>query len=148
MVADALAHAGLVRVDELRAYFNKQRRMRNLRIGERLVDDIEPLSESPMETRLRVEIVRAGLPRPVAQFEVRDNFGALAGRVDLAYPEHKLAIEYDGAWHWKQRMEDERRRARIRALGWEVIVFSADDVYRNPIGMVGAVARALRSRAA
>jgi very-short-patch-repair endonuclease len=148
VVADALAHAGLFSLDELTAYFSSQHRLRNLRIGEALLDQVEPLSESPMETRMRVELVRSGLPRPIAQFEVKDARGVLAGRVDLAYPEHKLAVEYDGAWHWEQRMEDERRRARIRALGWEVLVYSADAVYGDPIGMAAEVRSALRARAA
>ena len=37
VVADALTHADLVTVDELRRYFAGQRRLRNLRIGEVLL---------------------------------------------------------------------------------------------------------------
>src|SRR4051794_36278189 len=66
VVADALTHAGLVSMDELRAYFASKRRLRNLRIGEALLDWVEPKSESPMETRTRVVLVAAGLPKPEA----------------------------------------------------------------------------------
>jgi hypothetical protein len=45
----------------------------------------EPLSESPMETRLRLLLVDAGAPRPVAQYDVRDARGRFLARVDLAY---------------------------------------------------------------
>jgi hypothetical protein len=146
VVADALTHAELTTVDELRRYFDVQRRLRNLRRGEALLDDIEPKAESPMETRTRVIMTAAGLPRPEAQWVVRTVTGRFVARLDLAYPELKLAVEYDGAWHWKQRRADERRRAAVRALGWEVLVFDADDVYGDPDGLVRAVGASRRAR--
>lgn len=146
VVADAMAHAELVLVEELRHYFASKRRLRNLRRGEALLDDVEPLAESPMETRLRVILTTSGLPRPVAQFEIRDAGGRFVARADLAYPEQRLAVEYDGAWHWKQRREDERRRAAMRAAGWEVLVYDADDVYGDPDRVVHEVQGALRAR--
>ena len=146
VVADSLTHSGLLSVDELRAYFASKRRLRNLRIGERLVDLIEPLTESPMETRTRVALIDGGLPRPTPQHEVRHAHGGLAGRLDLAYPEAKLGVEYDGADHWKQRREDDRRRAAIRACGWEVLVYSADDVFKTPWTMCAEVRSQLRRR--
>ena len=146
VVADALTHLGVTTVEELRGYFATQRRMRNLRIAERLVDDIEPKSESPMETRLRLVVIDGGLPRPEAQWEVTNPAGVVLWRLDLAYPGEKIAVEYDGAWHWKQRRDDDRRRAALRALGWEVLVFDADDVYGNPDRVVQQIRAALRAR--
>jgi very-short-patch-repair endonuclease len=147
VVADALTHLGRTTVRELREYFAGQQRLRNLRVGEALLDDIEPLAESPTESRLRLAVVTAGLPRPVAQFEVYTPAGAFVARVDLAYPELRLAIEYDGAWHWKRRREDDRRRDALRALGWTVLVYSADDLYNSPERIVAEVARARRTAA-
>ena len=146
VVADALTHAQLVSLDELRTYFASKRRLRNLRIGEALLDSVDPKSESPMETRTRIVLTDGGLPRPEAQWEIRTPAGVFVARADLAYPEHKVAVEYDGAWHWKQRRADDRRRAAMRALGWEVLVFDADDIYGNPGRVVAEVAAALRSR--
>jgi very-short-patch-repair endonuclease len=148
VVADALTHLELVTVDELRRYFATRRRLRNLRRGEALLDDVEPKSESPMETRMRLAMLEGGLPRPVAQYEVRTPSGDFVGRVDLAYPEAKVAIEYDGAWHWKQRRADDRRRARLRAVGWEVLVYDVDDVYGNPLSMCAEIRGTLRGRVA
>src|SRR5690606_27406781 len=54
--------------------------------------------ESPKETETRLLIIRAGLPEPVVQFEVRDG-GRLVARIDLAYPDLKIAIEYEGDEH-------------------------------------------------
>ena len=146
VVADSLAHLGHFSVDELRAYFASKRRLRNLRIGERLVDLIEPLTESPMETRMRFELVDAGLPRPTSQHNVYAAHGGFVGRLDLAYPEARLGVEYDGADHFLQRREDDRRRAAIRACGWEVLVYSADDVFKTPWSMCAEVRNHLRRR--
>ena len=146
VVADALAHLGLASVAELRLYFASKKRLRNLRIGERLVDLIEPLTESPMETRMRMALIDGGLPRPKPQHEVHRSVGGFVGRLDLAYPEATVGVEYDGADHWKQRREDDRRRAAIRACGWEVLVFSADDVFKTPWAMCAQVRDELRRR--
>jgi very-short-patch-repair endonuclease len=147
VVADALTALRRTSVEEIGSYFRTHRRRRNVRVGERLVDLIEPRSESPMETRLRTRLVESGLPRPVAQYELRDGAGGFVARLDLAYPEQRVAVEYDGAWHWGQRRHDDRRRDAARALGWIVIVVSADDVYAGAVQMCGRVGAALRSRA-
>jgi len=123
-----------------------QHRLRNLRVAELLLDEVEPASESPTETRLRVRLVEFGLPRPIAQFEVRSPRGEFVARLDLAYPQHKVAVEYDGAWHWKQRRDDDRRRDAMRAAGWVVLVYDADDVYGGPERIVREVRQALRAR--
>ena len=146
VVADALTHLGLVDLDELADYFASKKRLRNLRIGERLLVYVEPATESPMETRLRVVLIDNGLPRPQPQHEVYDGLGAFCGRLDLAYPEAKLGVEYDGADHWLQRREDDRRRARIREQGWEVLVYSADDIFKTPLRTAAEVRRHLRMR--
>jgi very-short-patch-repair endonuclease len=148
VVTDALAHTGLVTVEALRAYFTGKHRLRNLRVGEALLDWIEPKTESPMESRTRYRLLVDGLPKPEAQWEVRNRWDEFVARLDLAYPHARLAIEYDGAEHWQQRREDDRRRDAIRALGWQVIVVSADDVYSTSLALEASVRQALRTRAA
>jgi len=147
VVADALARRHLVTVPELRDYFASKRRLRNLRVGEALIDGIEPKSDSPMETRMRLVIVDGGVPRPQAQVQVCDDMGGFIGWADLGYPELKVAIEYDGALHWRQRRDDDRRRDLMRGAGWVVLVFSADDIYKTPHRTVRSV-REARARAA
>jgi hypothetical protein len=56
-------------------------------------------SGSPMESRLRLLLVAGGLPWPVTQYEVRTAEGLFVAWLDLAYPEHKLGIEYEGDHH-------------------------------------------------
>jgi len=142
VVADAMTNARLHTLDELRRYCDGQRRLRNLRVARALLDDVEPKADSPMETRLRLVIVDGGNPRPAAQLHVFDGRGEFLGRADLGYEELKLAMEYDGALHWTQRRDDDRRRDRMREAGWTVLVFSADDVFGAPDAVAAAVRRA------
>jgi very-short-patch-repair endonuclease len=130
VVADALAHGGLLTAEALGAYRASHAHIRNVTRVDRVLAMLEPFAESPMETRVRHLLVDAGLPRPTAQHVIRDAAGHFVARVDLAYVGIKLAIEYDGAWHFEQRRADDRRRDAIRALGWTVVVVSAED-YRD-----------------
>ena len=94
----------------------------------RAVPLVDPRAESPQESRLRVLLVLAGLA-PVPQFEVLDG-GCFVARVDLAFPDARLAIEYEGAHHFEdgQIPRDDARLERLRAAGWRVIRVSAADL--------------------
>ena len=65
-------------------------------------------------------------------------------RVDFAWPEHRLALEYDGAWHGEpgQFRRDRHRLNRLTAAGWRVIFVTAADL-RNPEALLRRIARAL-----
>jgi hypothetical protein len=52
-----------------------------------------------MESRLRMLLVLAGLPEPTVNHIVRDDRGNWVRRFDLAYPDLRIAIEYDGRHH-------------------------------------------------
>jgi hypothetical protein len=145
VVLDALAHARLVTVEEIASYIAGKRRLRNLRVAARLLPLVDPLAESPMETRLRIMLGDAGL-RPISQLNVFDGNGDLVGRLDLAFEREKVAVEYDGAQHWEDRRHDDRRRARLRELGWIVLVYSASDYYGRRDEILAEVVRNLRSR--
>jgi very-short-patch-repair endonuclease len=103
-------------------------------------------AESPMETRLRLVLTRSGLPMPVLQHRVFDQSGLFVARLDLAYVESRLGVEYDGECHWEPRAvrRDLRRQNALRALGWSLLRFTADDVLRNPIRVVAQVDAAAR----
>jgi G:T-mismatch repair DNA endonuclease (very short patch repair protein) len=103
-------------------------------------------AESPPETTLRLLLLRAGLPAPVAQFRVFDDEG-LIGRMDFAYPDLKIAIEYDGAWHAEpgQFSRDRKRLNRLRAAGWMVLHVTAADMH-DPLRLVAQVRRLIRTR--
>jgi hypothetical protein len=143
VVADALAHADLTSPPELLGYYRNHRGLRGVRQLPQVIDLLEPKAESPMETRVRLLIVLSGLPRPDAQVIVVDRQRKFVARADLGYPEHRLLIEYDGAWHWEQLAADERRRDDMRRLGWDVLLVTGDDYYRNPARILERVRSAL-----
>jgi very-short-patch-repair endonuclease len=106
----------------------------------------EPKSESPMETRLRLLLVLAGLPRPEAQTPVHDSRGRFVGRPDLYYPEYRLGLEYDGAVHRDSLAEDNRRQNRMLEAGVRLLRFTAADVMTRPSVVVATVRGMLAER--
>lgn len=87
------------------------------------------LAGSPQETRLRLAVQRSGLPMPIAQYRVITG-GRSVARVDFAWPEQKVALEYDGLWHAApgQFAQDRRRLNELTAAGWRVIFVTAADL--------------------
>jgi hypothetical protein len=95
-----------------------------------LIPLADRLSESPRESWTRLEIVDQGLPMPVLQFWIEID-GVPTYRLDLAYPKHRIAVEYDGDEHHlrtqEQRRHDAERRQWLRDHGWTVIVVRNGD---------------------
>jgi Protein of unknown function (DUF559) len=112
----------------------------------RACDLADGLAGSPQETRLRLLIGRSTLPKPVAQHTVRHD-GRFVARVDFAWPEHKLVLEYDGLWHAEagQFAKDRQRLNKLRAAGWQVIHVTAADLH-DPQRLVALIAEALTVR--
>jgi len=104
-------------------------------------------SESVPETQSRLLMVFAGVPEPVCNHPYLVE-GIERYRLDLAWVEHKVALEYDGRWHDEpeQRRKDEARRAEMRAAGWVIIVIRAEHLYDEPDEVVAQVVQALRRR--
>ncbi|MBB3082028.1 DUF559 domain-containing protein [Geodermatophilus sabuli] len=103
---------------------------------------VDPRAESAPGSRVRVALVSDGLA-PVPQYEVR-SAGSFVARVDLAFPEARLAVEYDGAHHFveNQIRADDARLRRLEAAGWRVIRLSATDL-RDLDAVVARVRAAL-----
>lgn len=102
--------------------------------------------ESVLELRLIRVLRRSGLPEPISQFSIRRGQKVVA-RVDLAYPEIRLAIEADsyryhgGSADWRR---DLARRNELTGLGWRVIHVTWDDVTRRPATVIRQVRIAIR----
>lgn len=107
--------------------------------------------DSPMETRLRMLLVLAGLPEPVVKHVVRDDLGAVVRKYDLAYPLVRLAVEYDGRQHvevlenWEADIE---RKADIDDAEWRLVVVVAAGIFKDPLRTLNRVHRALLARRA
>lgn len=116
---------------------------RGVALLRRALELSHPAAESPMETRLRMMLVMAGLPRPQVQTTLRDESGVFIARPDLYYPIHRLAIEYDGATHKDSIVADSRRQNRLLESGYRVLRFTAADVLANPSSVITLVRRAI-----
>jgi len=99
-------------------------------------------AESPMETRLRWLLLKAGLPRPEVQTKLLDSRGRFVGRADLYYPDSRLVIEFDGANHRDRLVEDNRRQNLLMNAGYSVLRFTASDYYNRPDRIVAQVSAA------
>jgi hypothetical protein len=108
----------------------------------------DPRADSPPETRLRLALVRAGLPLPEVQYTVVDEHGFDLVTVDLAYPPAKLAVEYDGATHYTRRQGefDRQRDNELAGQGWETVRLGRGDVGDSLVVTVARIARLLSLR--
>ena len=142
-VLDQALHRRLVKQTELRQWIATHHGYRGIRTLRAAIELVEPATESPMETRLRMLLVLAGLPRPKVQVPIHDAAGIFVARPDLYYPIHRLAIEYDGATHRENFAADNWRQNRILESGHRILRFTATDVLRTPAATVLMVRRAL-----
>lgn len=140
---DMALHAGLVQQAAFAAYVAAHRGVAGVVGARRVLELVEPKAESPMETQLRLLLVRRGLPRPQAQVELFDEAGVFAGRLDLYYPEARLGIEYDGENHRERLISDDRRQNRLQAIGVQLLRYTASDLRERPDTIVREVRRAL-----
>lgn len=60
---------------------------------------VRPGSESPRESIVRSVLVQAGLPEPELNWTLWTAAGTFVARLDMAYPRHRVAVEYDGRHH-------------------------------------------------
>ena len=135
---DEALHRQLVNRDRLHRFARAHRGGKGIARLRTALELVEPATESPMETRLRLVLVMAGLPRPAAQVPVHDG-GQFIARPDLLYCAQRLALEYDGGTHRNSLVEDNRRQNRLVAAGYRILRFTASDVMRHPDTVVAKV---------
>ena len=102
------------------------------------------------ETLLRLVIVAAGLPEPVIAAPVEVAGGRLTLHPDLAYPDLRIAIEYEGDGHREARRweRDIERRELLEDAGWRVIRITHRALVGDPDAVVERIHRARRTRSA
>ena len=146
-VLDAMVRAGQLRAEELPLLLHRgSGRWRSRRVR-RAFELVDGRSESPPESWVRVACILAGLPAPVPQYDVMQGGNWLA-RADLAWPEAKLIVEYEGEYHFDglQLARDDVRLQRLIAAGWRVIRLAAHDL-RNMEEVVRRIAAELQAAA-
>lgn len=143
-VSDQMLARGYPR-DEFAAVLSRSAGRRGVAAARRVAPCADPLAGSPMESVLRWVIHEAGLPRPVLQHVVQDGGGRFLGRVDLAWPDRRVMVEFDGDVHRDRRVfvDDVRRQNGLVLAGWTVLRFTSADVLGRPDRVLAAIRAAL-----
>ncbi|KWX68322.1 endonuclease domain-containing protein, partial [Mycobacterium sp. NAZ190054] len=111
--------------------------------------DLLPLVDggaaSLQESRIRLWLLDCGFPRPQTQIPILEGTRPVAF-LDMGWPDYKVAVEYDGDHHRKNREQYVKDIARARMLeerGWIVIRVIAED---RPAQWLARTESALASR--
>jgi very-short-patch-repair endonuclease len=103
--------------------------------------------DSALEMRFVRALLAAGLTELVQQYRVR--IGGRRYRIDLAYPDEKLAIELDGWDTHRMRSAFDEDRARANDLvvaGWHVLRFTSSMTNEQAVSTVRSALAALAQR--
>jgi very-short-patch-repair endonuclease len=147
-VLDAALHAGASTLDDLAAEADRHARLRGVRQARDLVRLATPLADCRQESHLRLVLHDGRLPVPRPQLVVVDEWGVERCRIDLAYDEERVGVEYDGTSHLSRgRLRTDRRRHNwLAERGWRMRYFTDFDLYRQPVVVVDTVRAALSGR--
>lgn len=94
---------------------------------------------------------RHGFPAPVPQHEIYTPDGVFVARVDAAFPQWRIALEYQSLQHHvgvDAVLRDDRRRRELFALGWPMVPTDVDDLRAGGNGLVAAIRGILASNPA
>ncbi len=142
---DALARRGRFGPDRLLHFAAHYPRARGIAGVAEVLTHADARAGSPMESRLRMLLVRAGLPPPEVQYPVQDPARRRAVWLDLAYPEHRIGIEYEGAEHTDPNrvLRDAGRYTRLVDAGWRIYRYTKFEIHRERDRIVTEITRAL-----
>lgn len=142
---DALARATRLKVADIELAAQRYTGRKGIKQARASIALVDPGSEFPQETWLRLLVVRAGYPPPQTQHPIYNEYGALIGEADLAWPELKIVMEYEGLHHTDPDVlrKDIARIGAMIEMGWTVIRVTCRDGEAN---VLGKLAKAWRSR--
>lgn len=133
-VLDAALHSSWCAPADLAEAVDRQRGRRGIVKVRNLLPMVHGRAESAMESEARLAMLDGGLPRPELQYLIHGRDGEV-WRVDFAWPDARVAAEYESvAWHaGRVEMErDKNRFAGIQDTEWIVIPIVVADVRRSP----------------
>ena len=142
---DALMWNQQFSIADVRALDDRYPQARGLRQLRELLPLVDGGADSPRESRIRLWLHDNGFPRPETQIPVLVGMRPVAF-LDMGWPDFKVAVEYDGDHHRKDRrqyVKDIARLQMLEAMGWIVIRVIAED---RPEAWLGRVEEALGRR--
>jgi hypothetical protein len=141
-VLDYLLHVGAVEHRDLCRGANRRKVWPYTLLTDVAVRLADGRSESVGESRSRHMCWRGGLPMPVPQYTVLDEYGRIVGRVDFAWPRFGVFLEFDGRGKYTKHLKEgesvvdavlrEKKREELicRLTGWRCIRLTWADLYR------------------
>lgn len=123
----------------------EQRGRRGIVAARELLPFADGRAESAMESEARLVMIDHGLPLPELQYPIHGHGGEM-WRVDFAWPDMRLAAEYESIeWHAEpaEMLRDKTRWAKLQELGWTIVPIVVDDVRREPGRLAARIARHL-----
>jgi hypothetical protein len=146
-IIDTLLAQKLVTPEELAGYAEEKKGRRGCRRAAHAFAISDGGAQSPPESELRVAAIEAGLPWPVTQHPVQVS-GGLVLHPDLAWPEYRVAQEYDGLWHGEpdQFHLDRERLNLLAGAGWLVLHVTSKRLYKDLPGVIQELRTALHGR--
>jgi hypothetical protein len=146
-IVDVLLGSDQVTSDQLMRICDERSGHRGHRRARSVFAMADGRSQSPPESRLRVRLAGAGIPPATPQCPVTVDSGVLL-HCDLGWPEYRVGLEYDGAWHATsdQLHRDRRRLNLLLGAGWIVLHATSDRLNRDFAGLTREIRAALRSR--
>lgn len=147
VVGDWMVRRGHVTPESLVAYC-KRTPAQHAGHARRAASYVRERVDSPMETRVRMLLVLAGLPEPEVNQVVRLEGGGVLLRFDLLYRKARLGVEYDGRQHVDviDNWEDDVERRDLVPDDWRLLTVTRKGVYVEPAKTLDRVWRALKSR--
>lgn len=145
---DALTNATDVKLTDVEAVIAEHSGARGLVRLLRVLPLVDGGTESPQETRTRLVLIDAGLPRPQTQIRVFDEYGDFVARIDMGYENLRVGIEYDGPQHWTDREQRDRdidRYSALPDLGWAIIRVSSELLRYRQGTLVARVVAAMQA---
>lgn len=109
--------------EDFAAYLGSARQFAGIDNCRRALRLMLPGTDSSQETRTRLALMAYGLPAPEVNYPVRLSGGRVS-LVDMAYPQVRVAVEYDGGHHRfsaDQVLRDDKRREALEQRGWSYV---------------------------
>ncbi|MGP4054651.1 DUF559 domain-containing protein [Mycobacterium sp. 4D054] len=126
---DALMWNQAFSIDEVARLADRRPRAHGVGQLRDLLPLVDGGAASPKESRIRLWLLDCGFPRPQTQIPILEDSRPVAF-LDLGWRQFKVAVEYDGDHHRKNREQYVKDIARLRMLeerGWLVIRVIAED---------------------
>lgn len=135
-------------IDSLREVVLRHPHKRGVRKARCALELCRVGADSPPETRLRLALVRGGLPAPAVNQPIRDASGKVLHFPDLSYEDYKVAVEYEGERHSDpgQVARDISRAEAAAAAGWAEVRISKRHMADGAQAAVAKVRAALLAR--